>query len=71
MIVQEAISVNHLKVSVIPKLDKLRLGGENLWDARAFCILKKTLDLQIFSRIGKTTKKLQWIPNTNAYLKFQ
>ena len=25
---------------------------------------EKTLDLQVFSWIGKTIKKLQWIPNT-------
>ena len=34
--------------------------------ARTFCLAKKkeTLDLQVFSRIGKSLKKLQWIPNT-------
>ena len=33
---------------------------------RTFCLVKKnkSLDLLIFSRIGKTMKKLQWIPNT-------
>ena len=31
-----------------------------------FCLVKKKKisDLQVFSRIGKTVKKLQWIPNT-------
>ena len=34
--------------------------------ARAFCLAKKKkpLDLQSFSRIGKTMKKLWWVPNT-------
>ena len=34
--------------------------------ARTFCLVKNktTLDLQVFSRIGKTIKNLQRIPNT-------
>ena len=37
-----------------------------IFRARIFCLLKKkkTLDLQVFSQIVKTMKKLQWIPNT-------
>ena len=41
-----------------------------IFRARTFCFAKKkkTLDLQVFSRIGKTTKKLQSIPNrTEVY----
>ena len=36
-----------------------------IFRARTFCLLerKKSLDLQIYSRIGKTIKKLLWIPN--------
>ena len=53
-----------------PDADRVRSGAENPWDAPDFSdahILlykKKTLDLQVFSGIGKTMKKLNWIPNT-------
>ena len=37
-----------------------------IFRAHTFCLIKKkkSLDLQVFSRIGTTMKKLQWIPNT-------
>ena len=58
-----------LKVLKYTNGDRARSGVQNLWDAPDFLgadILpcKKPLDLQVFSRIGKTMKKLQWIPNT-------
>ena len=38
----------------------------SIFRARIFFLVKrkKTLNLQVFSWIGKTIKKLQWIPNT-------
>ena len=37
-----------------------------IFRAGTFCLVekKKPLDLQDFSQIGKTMKKLQWVPNT-------
>ena len=40
--------------------DVLNLSGTHIFP----CKKKKTLNLQVFSWIGKTIKKLQWIPNT-------
>ena len=54
-----------------PDAYQARSGLQNLWDALDFLgaqfLLckkqKKLLDLQVFSQIGKTMKKLQWISN--------
>ena len=45
-----------------PGLDKFR----PIFRGRKLCLekKKKSLDLQIYSQIGKTMKKLLWIPNT-------
>ena len=39
--------------------------GPDIDRARTFCLVKnKKTYLQVLCRIGKTMKKLQWIPNT-------
>ena len=43
--------------------DRARSGVQNLWDLLPCKKFKKDLDLQVVSRISKTMKTLQWIPN--------
>ena len=51
-----------------PDADRARKSSETLpiYQVHKFCLVKKkkSLDLQIYSRIGKTMKKLYWILNT-------
>ena len=59
---------------MISRVTISRSGVESFYKESFFCLVKnkKVLDLQVFTRVGKTIKKLQWIPNTimntTAYL---
>ena len=48
--------LNGLYPHIISDIFKLNLRNFHISEKQ-----KKTLDLQVFSRIGKTMKKLQWI----------
>ena len=57
-----------ISTNCVPNADRVRSGAQTLWYSSAFSgahILlvkkKKSLDLQIYSGIGKTMRKLQWI----------
>ena len=39
-----------------------------IWACTFYFVKKRKTELQIFSRLNKTTSKLQWIPRTAAYL---
>ena len=70
---KNCLKASHLPISSLEKLRaRCRSGEQNLWDVPDFSgahILsckkeKKSLDLQIYSRISQTIKQLQWIQNT-------
>ena len=54
-------SLKQVRTNYSPDADRAR-SNANIFRARIFCLLKtnESLDLQVFRRIGKAMKTLQW-----------
>ena len=63
-----------MEKNCVPSVDQTCSGTQIVWGSADYLGLhillrkKRKTELQIFSRLNKTTSKLQWIPRTAAYL---